>query len=409
MFYEDEQVSLFAPDMQSTKTFLEPCQATGARTGRRSSRRSSASQTQTLPQFLFLKKGSGTNSEDTWVSDETACGALPTGYTTLSSGAWHSVGDELRYYATTPDGQPVGYYLTLSIGERPRRPVQSKLSHILEKNPDMNRYKLSQKACTGILTRAIRRGKKLPDALEKALRAQSVSKNEQESQEGARESSSSMSEQAPCQRSQTSQSSTVCLEGNGYRESHRGDGWRESDQMYTLNTTEQHAVAYGISPYASNAMLSDNPHSGIYEADTSRTLDLNGGSPACNQGGIAIVEPTAYNGEVITSPTNQSKPKSGVCHLQSAGFKQGNGANARGIGYQEEMSPSLTSAQSGTNQTPVVFVTEHGDDSTDLIYDARGNGDGAVCPTLTGDHQDRITDYTAIVLTYERTIQQGEK
>ena len=33
-----------------------------------------------------------------------------------------------------------------------------------------------------------------------------------------------------------------------------------------------------------------------------------------------------------------------------------------------------------------------------LVYDARGNGGGGVCPTITGDHQDRITDYTAIVL-----------
>ena len=52
----------------------------------------------------------------------------------------------------------------------------------------------------------------------------------------------------------------------------------------------QMAVAYGISAYESNAMKSGNPHSGVYEADTSRTLDLNGGNPACNQGGIAIVE-----------------------------------------------------------------------------------------------------------------------
>jgi len=47
---------------------------------------------------------------------------------------------------------------------------------------------------------------------------------------------------------------------------------------------------YGISPYASNAMLSSNPHSGIYEAKTSRTLDLNGGNPACNQGGVIILQ-----------------------------------------------------------------------------------------------------------------------
>ena len=51
---------------------------------------------------------------------------------------------------------------------------------------------------------------------------------------------------------------------------------------------------YGISSFNSNAMLSDNPHSGIYEATTSRTLDLNGGNPSCNQGGIAVVEPIPY-------------------------------------------------------------------------------------------------------------------
>lgn len=47
---------------------------------------------------------------------------------------------------------------------------------------------------------------------------------------------------------------------------------------------------YGISPFESNAMRSKNPDSGIYEAETSRTLDNNGGKPDCNQGGMAIVE-----------------------------------------------------------------------------------------------------------------------
>ena len=53
-------------------------------------------------------------------------------------------------------------------------------------------------------------------------------------------------------------------------------------------------MAYGISSYNSNAMKSSNPNSGIYEADTSRTLDGNGGDPSCNQGGIAIVETVPY-------------------------------------------------------------------------------------------------------------------
>ncbi len=49
-------------------------------------------------------------------------------------------------------------------------------------------------------------------------------------------------------------------------------------------------VAYGICSKDSNSMKSDNPNSGFYEADTSRCLDGNGGNPACNQGGVAVVD-----------------------------------------------------------------------------------------------------------------------
>jgi site-specific DNA-cytosine methylase len=52
----------------------------------------------------------------------------------------------------------------------------------------------------------------------------------------------------------------------------------------------QQAVAYGISSYESNAMKSHNPHSGCYVAETARTFDNNGGNPACNQGGMMVVE-----------------------------------------------------------------------------------------------------------------------
>ena len=85
-------------------------------------------------------------------------------------------------------------------------------------------------------------------------------------------------------------SDIVCLEGNGSRPSHFGNGYRIGGVMYTLNSTEVHAVCYGICGYHSNSMKSDNPHSGIYKADTSRTLDLKGGSPTCNQGGICVLE-----------------------------------------------------------------------------------------------------------------------
>ncbi len=38
----------------------------------------------------------------------------------------------------------------------------------------------------------------------------------------------------------------VCLEGNGVRPSHRGDGWSTGGVMYTLNSVEVHGVAYDI-------------------------------------------------------------------------------------------------------------------------------------------------------------------
>ena len=33
-----------------------------------------------------------------------------------------------------------------------------------------------------------------------------------------------------------------------------------------------------------------------------------------------------------------------------------------------------------------------------VVYDARGNGDGKIVPTITGDHENRITDYTTIAI-----------
>lgn len=65
----------------------------------------------------------------------------------------------------------------------------------------------------------------------------------------------------------------------------------QTEKSGTLGAgNDQTIFCYGISACESNAMKSSNPKSGVYVADTSRTLDLNGGNPACNQGGIAVVQ-----------------------------------------------------------------------------------------------------------------------
>lgn len=68
----------------------------------------------------------------------------------------------------TDDGALLGELSTLNTGECPNVAVESHLSQILEAAP-LPKYCLSAKACLGILRRAERRGKDLPEKLKAAL------------------------------------------------------------------------------------------------------------------------------------------------------------------------------------------------------------------------------------------------
>ena len=130
------------------------------------------------------------------------------------------------------------------------------------------------------------------------------------------------------------------------------------------------AVLYALDSMSSNSMKSSNPHSGFHAETIAKTLQAGGVDPTCNQGGNVIVEPVyALQGNGIDRPA--------IC------FKAGQGAKARSLGLSERVSPTLNS-EAGGNAVPSV------------CFDARGNGDGMHCPTLTGDHENRVTDYTAI-------------
>lgn len=58
--------------------------------------------------------------------------------------------------------------MTLNTGESPSAARESTLSQILDLNAP-EKYSLSARACRGILNRAQRRGKELPDMLRDAL------------------------------------------------------------------------------------------------------------------------------------------------------------------------------------------------------------------------------------------------
>lgn len=77
----------------------------------------------------------------------------------------------------------------------------------------------------------------------------------------------------------------------------KGAIWQE-EKSATLGCNNDQTLfvpkCYGVCSKASHSMMSDNPHSGFYEAETSRTLDCSGGDPTCNQGGICVVEQIAF-------------------------------------------------------------------------------------------------------------------
>ena len=93
--------------------------------------------------------------------------------------------------------------------------------------------------------------------------------------------------------------------------------WKDGEVANTLNTfdigetrcNELVVQAFGICSKESNAMKSDNPHSGFYEAQTARTLDCNCNNPSSNQGGIAVV---AVQGSMIGREDKNGPQGSGV-------------------------------------------------------------------------------------------------
>lgn len=163
------QVCLFDPDIASGKMSQEPSAPTEEKTSRPSSRSSSGSLNRAPLMCLCLKKESGQKPGASTMS--WGGGPLPIGFTTLNIGECRSGGNGFVSLPISTDSQRQRFCLTLNCGEKPRVPNPTKLSEILQENPN-EKYRLSAKACQGILNRAARRGKELPQELKAALEAQ---------------------------------------------------------------------------------------------------------------------------------------------------------------------------------------------------------------------------------------------
>lgn len=132
---------------------------------------------------------------------------------------------------------------------------------------------------------------------------------------------------------------------------HQGNGIDRAGKCLT---------AYSFDSLSSNSMKSKNPHSGCRAVEIAKTLDTGYPDPSKNQGGIAIVE------KIILD--DQGGQQISVC--------------------TDGKSPTLRAEAHGN--APYVI------NKKTLVYDTRGNGAGETVPTITGDHNNRITNYTAL-------------
>jgi hypothetical protein len=154
--------------------------------------------------------------------------------------------------------------------------------------------------------------------------------------------------------------------------------------------------------------------------DAGRSTDGSGGVKCLNPWDSQTIRQYDANGvyPALSANSGGGQKRDGICI--SAGFVGRQGAKSGSVGFDEGVSPTLRQgittdcvyALNGTYQNTGIgwwnesdiaetLRTPCGGDSTKanlVVLDARGNGTGGVAPTLTGDHQNRVTDYTALAV-----------
>ena len=312
---------------------------------------------------------------------------------------------------------------TLNTGVSPKDAKESSLSQILQADPPL-KYYLSPKACLGILRRAFERGKELPKKLERALKIQA-----------------------------------------GLM---RPDGQPTGLEAYHINQRDEGIDLHGVSgalmattnmqmqtfvTQPDEAVEGFDGYNGDLTGDVAATLGVNCGMSTGRNGVMAFAanqrdevrdlhdvagalgaQPgmkqqtfvasgvvTKGNGDCFLSEERHTALTAGggqagqgyPCVLTAA-FSAGQGSKAGGIGYQEECSPTLKAAESGTNMVPSVLclndqggsvmncsenvsgtlrAQEHGHQP--LVYenhgiDSRYTGPHKVAPTMSARYGNNV-------------------
>ena len=335
--YEAEQLSMFGQDLWYGKMFPAP---------------------------LVQERQRAKTSESFW-RRSSALNAIPFQSLDLTPGAGNLLG-EFYWELISPWR---GGASTLNTGVSPRDAKESSLSQILQADPPL-KYYLSPKACLGILRRAFERGKELPKKLERALKIQA-----------------------------------------GLM---RPDGQPTGLEAYHINQRDEGIDLHGVSgalmattnmqmqtfvTQPDEAVEGFDGYNGDLTGDVAATLGVNCGMSTGRNGVMAFAanqrdevrdlhdvagalgaQPgmkqqtfvasgvvTKGNGDCFLSEerhtalsTGGGQAGQGYPCVLTAAFSAGAGASAGGIGYGEELSPTLKGSAGGNCMPSVLCLNDQG-------------------------------------------------
>ena len=252
----------------------------------------------------------------------------------------------------------------LNTGVAPRKPIRASLSSILEAYPAL-KYYLSKTACMGILRRAFERGKELPKKLARALKIQAglmkpdgqptdlkaFHVNQRDEGIDLHGVSGALMATTNMQMQTFVTQPDEAIEGfDGYNGDLTGDVAATLGVNCGMSTGRN-----GVMAFAAN------------QRDEVRDLHDVAGALGAQPGMkqqtfVAEGVVTKGNGDCFLTPERHTaltagggQAGQGYSCVLTAAFSAGQGSKAGGIGYQEECSPTLKAAESGTNMVPSVL------------------------------------------------------
>lgn len=165
---------------------------------------------------------------------------------------------------------------------------------------------------------------------------------------------------------------SFCISGNTVDRTtnQNGTGVKEN-AAFTVNTVDRHAVAYtlkirsGCAGGGKGALVQTEKVGTLSTLQDQTLFQL-------------ITEPTfCISGNTVDRKTNQN-----------------------GAGVRESGAFTVNTV----DRHAVAYTLKNS-----AVFDARGNGDGKIVPTITGDHESRITDYTAVAVDLYNGAVTGDK